>query len=378
VLRSLRGRFDPSTFMPRTVGSFILFHPWQDIEGLSRNLEAMRRERVESLFHSLNFNDMRFHPGVPLYHLAERDGLLARVEQGRVQDVPLSGYFSELPWRFEDPDAAGVHALWSTLERHIVERIGLLEACVSSPRTRPDRARAGIEELASLMSSRVLPPSRHRSLAAGSRSNTGHPRPIPGGRAFADDLPSLLASLEDLGSLEQTRLTIWGPEPTMVEALPDLVSAARRQNPHEVELLTNGRMLVYPWYSQKLAAAGLDLATATLHSADSTLHDGAVRVDGAFEQALTGLKVFASQGGATAIAAVVGPENAGALTLFPPLARSLGARELRFIVPVHGLDLSSLDDLRRDLAAALSGARSLGISAGFDHELSFRWLADEP
>ncbi|MFH1437793.1 MAG: hypothetical protein ABIJ56_18945, partial [Pseudomonadota bacterium] len=50
AIHRLRQSFDPRTFMPQTVGSFILFHPWQTMEGLKRNVEEMLATKIAGLF----------------------------------------------------------------------------------------------------------------------------------------------------------------------------------------------------------------------------------------------------------------------------------------------------------------------------------------
>ncbi len=357
VLRRLRSRFDPRRFMPGTVGSFILFHPWQDLAGLQVSLDRMREEGVAGLFSSLNLNDLRFHPGVPLYHLALRDGLVGAIQDGSVQDVPLSGYFTEHPWRFRDPAVASLHAAWKSL---------------------------GLAAFASRMKTACLPRNgMHRSVGVGSVSDTRPLRPLADGRVFPDDPAVVVRALEGAGSLEGTRVTIWGPEPTMCESLPEVIGAIKARGAGETDLLTYGRRLAYPWYASSIARSGVDTVTFLLHSHDSRSHDDFVRVAGAFEQALLGMRNVAGLGKTPGrprlgIAAVMGPENVGTVHRIVEVARAVGAREIRLVVPTSGLVLGDPRAMASGLEKILGAADAAGIEVGTDAELSFRWIPLQP
>jgi MoaA/NifB/PqqE/SkfB family radical SAM enzyme len=378
ALGRLRERHDPATFMPTTTGSFILFHPWQTLAGLRSNLEAMRESGVAGLFHTININDIRFHPGVALYHLARRDGLLAPVRKA-VQDVPLGGYFAETPWRFRHEDTSEVHRLFSRMSSRTEDRIGLLEACVGQveerPRSRPDpgEVAGGLDRLTDMVRQEPLPGGPRLLIGIGSRSNVGYPRSLYDGRRFPDRIEPALARIEAIESPARTRVTVGGPEPTMARWLPELLDRIKESGVGEVELLTYGRMLTYPWYVARIAGSGADLVTVILHHPEPTGHDAAVRVEGAFVQATAGLRALSDLGRLTAVAAVMGPENRGRSGDMARLARGLGCAELRLVLPLGNLDLDALDETEREARETVQLGRSLEMRTGFDVELSLRW-----
>jgi len=59
---------------------------------------------------------LRLYPRTPLYHLAERDGLLAeRFEEARPDRAAEQGYDASAPWRFRDPRTEAVFRVASAL-----------------------------------------------------------------------------------------------------------------------------------------------------------------------------------------------------------------------------------------------------------------------
>jgi hypothetical protein len=314
---------------------------------------------------------MRFHRGVALYHLAGRDGLLLPVEERPVQEVPLGGYFAESPWTFRSAEVGAVRRLFNVLANHTDDRIGLLEACVRHVEEHgdacpdPSEALREIDRIVDRITEWPLPRSGSRTiLGIGASTNVGHPRDLWNGRTFTEDMDEALRHLDGLRIDGHTRLTIGGP---------DLVARARARGPAEVEVLTNGRMLAYPWFLARLAAAGADLVTVLLHHPVADGHDAAVRVPGAFEQMTGGIRAYARLGRRAAVMAVAGPENRGRLVEMAHLASALGAREFRVAVPLGSLDLGCLGATLDEITAAAREASSLGLAAGFDREMSLGW-----
>ncbi len=391
VLRRLRERHPDSRFMDRTVGSLILFHPWQTLAGLRRNLAAMVDEGIGSLFWRINVNDVRFHPGVALYHLAARDGLLGDPDEPSVQEVPLGGYFTEYPWIFRHRSAARVHALYTHLQNDTNERIGLLESCLRLVEERPDVDLTGPEVaagLARLAAIAAREPGSARGpvhvVTVSSVPNVGYPRDL-----FAD-LPALTtdqqlrAELERLQPGADARVVLAGAEPAMRDDLRAWIRTAAGANPGETELLTYGRKLAYPRFVAGLMGAGLDRLSVLVHHPTAAGHDAAVRVPGAFDQAVGGLAQFAvladhvaGAGGArvrAGLAPVIGPENRGALEDFVHLAQRLALAELTFLMPLANLPLDQLGALADELEAVLDLARRRGLVAGVLHGPGPGWV----
>ncbi len=385
VLRDLRRDHDPGVFMPATVASLILFHPWQTLARLRESLDGLVEQGIEQMFETVNLNDVRFHPGVPLYHLARRDGLLGPADAVEVQDVPLGGYFAEEPWRFAHDDTASVHALYTRLHMGTSQRISLLEACVRSVEhdegAEPDRVWAGLDRLAVRVATEVVPGTvPHRILRVGAASNVRHRRDLWRGWRFTEGLTEALAEAREFEHLHDGRVTVAGPEPTLLPWLPDLTARLAGWGAR-VELLTHGRMLTYPRYGARLLAAGVSQVSVLLHSHRAEVHDEAVRVAGAFQQATTGLGQLARLGRAsgtrTALVAVLGPENRGELAGMVDLAVQLGASELRLAAPLANLDLGRLDATGAEADEVLSSARAAGLGAGYDPHLSLHWVGGD-
>jgi len=383
VLRRLRGRHDPARFMPETVGSFILFHPWQTVAGLRLNADALRRECVEELFATVNINDVRFHAGVALYHLARRDGLLGGAGGQQIHDIPLGGYFAEEPWRFQDAAAATVHGLYTALMDRTHQRVALLDRCVRVVERNPEatfdarRVTVGLERLTRRFERAPLRvPGERIVLAVGRRSNVGYrPQLYPEG--LPDSQEAAVAALDERGPIEGRTVTLAGPEPTLLKWLAPLATEIRGRGAAQVELLTHGRMLAYPRYAASLAAAGVTGITVLLHHAHPSEHDRAVRVPGAFEQAVDGIKrvVWLRRRGrqlTPSVAVVVSRANLGVLDDMAELAAGIGAAELRFIMPWTTVEFSELAATAAELDLAGARARGLGLAVGFDRELSFR------
>ncbi len=79
-------------------------------------------------------------------------------------------------------------------------------------------------------------------------------------------------------------------EPTLHPSLPRFVHRARRTGYRSIGLVTNGRRLSYPAYSQSLLDAGLTEVTVSIHGHDRRSHDALTRAPGAFEQTRAALE----------------------------------------------------------------------------------------
>ncbi|MBM4372391.1 MAG: radical SAM protein, partial [Deltaproteobacteria bacterium] len=83
-------------------------------------------------------------------------------------------------------------------------------------------------------------------------------------------------------------------EPTLNDALPDLVGEAAAAGFHTVALITNGRRLAYTAYTELLLRRGLNRVTVSIHGPDAVVHDGLTGVRGSFDQTLRGLRNLAA------------------------------------------------------------------------------------
>lgn len=87
-----------------------------------------------------------------------------------------------------------------------------------------------------------------------------------------------------------TRLNLHGGEATLRDDLPNIAVLARRIGFSHVTLVTNGVRLSDSSYARKLAACGIDEFRFSLHGSTAELHDKILRLPGAFDKALAGIK----------------------------------------------------------------------------------------
>ena len=90
-------------------------------------------------------------------------------------------------------------------------------------------------------------------------------------------------------------LVIMRGEPTLRPDLPALARAARKLGYRLVQIQTNGRMLAYAAYLDRLVDAGVDFFEISLFGASATIHDEVSAEAGAFEQTLAGLRHLAAR-----------------------------------------------------------------------------------
>lgn len=95
--------------------------------------------------------------------------------------------------------------------------------------------------------------------------------------------------LDQLWAIGIPHIVFTGGEPTLRSDLPELIRHAE-QNGQITGLNTNGRRLRDAAYLQALVDAGLDHVQITFESADSSIHDQMVGMNGAWQQTLEGVK----------------------------------------------------------------------------------------
>ncbi|PRP97490.1 Cyclic pyranopterin monophosphate synthase 1 [Enhygromyxa salina] len=167
-------------------------------------------------------------------------------------------------------------------------------------------------------------------------------------------------------------LVIMRGEPTLRPELAKLAQAARRIGYRLVQIQTNGRLLCYPDYLDRLVRAGVDFFEVSLFGARASTHDAISADEGAFDQTVAGLRLLAARpqlGHLVTIAVLAA--NLDELVAMVELVAELGlARvQLNFTRPVR-VDgrwrtevLARLDDAGPAIRAALRRARALGLAA---------------
>lgn len=167
-------------------------------------------------------------------------------------------------------------------------------------------------------------------------------------------------------------LVIMRGEPTLRPELAKLAQAARRIGYRLVQIQTNGRLLCYADYLDRLVHSGIDFFEVALFGATAATHDAISRDEGAFAQALAGLRALAGKPDVGHLVSVaVLAANLHELVACAELVHELGLRRIQFNftrpVQVDGRwrtdVLARLDDAGPHIRAALSRARSLGLAA---------------
>lgn len=167
-------------------------------------------------------------------------------------------------------------------------------------------------------------------------------------------------------------LVIMRGEPTLRPDLPKLAHAARRLGYRLVQIQTNGRMLCYAPYLERLVRAGVDFFEVSLFGASAATHDAISAEAGAFEQTVGGLRLLAERPHLGHLVTVgVVAANVHELEQCATLVAELGLRRIQFNftrpVRVEGRWrselLAHLDEAGPQIRAGLARARSLGLSA---------------
>lgn len=86
------------------------------------------------------------------------------------------------------------------------------------------------------------------------------------------------------------RLILSGGEPTLHPDYLELIAYGAELGYDWIQTVSNGRMFSYRSFASRAVAAGLCEATFSMHGHRAELHDGLVGVEGAFEQALAGMR----------------------------------------------------------------------------------------
>lgn len=100
----------------------------------------------------------------------------------------------------------------------------------------------------------------------------------------------IIAEMRGARSRRRTYLEIIGGEPTIRPDFAYLVSTARKLGFPDIGMATNGRMLSYPDYAEKIIDAGLTEIIFSIHGADAKSHESLTRAPGSFRQLLRGIR----------------------------------------------------------------------------------------
>ncbi|MEZ4372596.1 MAG: radical SAM protein [Polyangiaceae bacterium] len=93
-----------------------------------------------------------------------------------------------------------------------------------------------------------------------------------------------------------SKLWLGGGEPTLRKDLLATIRTARKLGYSDVKLQTNGMLLAYPEFVQKLCAAGLTEVSFSLKGADAASHDRLTATPGCYELLVKGIELCRATG----------------------------------------------------------------------------------
>jgi hypothetical protein len=138
--------------------------------------------------------------------------------------------------------------------------------------------------------------------------------------------------------------------------------------------------MLYPAVAETLAAAGAGGFLVKVHSHRPHVHDRICRVAGALRQTLQGAARLRSLRDSMGVplslgfALIAGDHNRDSLADMVDLAADEGADEVRFIVPMGGLNLRRVGALTGRLVRAMEHAAGRGVPARTDPSFSLKWI----
>jgi len=387
VIERLRDSFDPGFFMPATVGSFILFHPWQTVAGLRENIRSFLSEGIHGLFTTLNFNDIRINQDVAMYKLAEAQNCLLPAAGRNVNEIPLGGYFTEHPWVFKDKRIKQIHTLYTRLAPKVTARIGLLEAlCDYAENSRCKSESTDGEKIAPLLEGLYSLLLRYHwqkdsegvPIYIGDTCNSSCQYCIYEQARFMKGLPAARKSSDAvLAKGQKPVVTIAGREPTILPWLIPFIRELKKKTLRRIQLVTNARRCVYPQYTESLLRAGVSDFLIKFFSWQPNVHDQITRCPGSFRQSVAGIGELKRSAKSlsipvrVALLVVVSDAVINELNETILFAQKIGVDEIRFVYPMGAINLAALKDSVRKLEAVLSRPGGPRLRVGTDPRFSF-------
>ena len=107
------------------------------------------------------------------------------------------------------------------------------------------------------------------------------------GNLTTEQVKSLLDAGREKGC---TQVVLTGGEPTVRPDIIEVIRYAKDAGYKDVQLQSNGRMLSYKEFCERLLGAGATSFMLGIHGHNSEIHDFLVRSPGAFEQAVQGVR----------------------------------------------------------------------------------------
>jgi MoaA/NifB/PqqE/SkfB family radical SAM enzyme len=103
------------------------------------------------------------------------------------------------------------------------------------------------------------------------------------------DTNSIKRELKEKSNEGYDTVCFSGGEPTIRNDILDLIQYSRLRGYDEIQIITNGRMLMYQKFAHKLIEAGLNTILFSVHGPTQGVHDGLTQVTGSFNQTMRGI-----------------------------------------------------------------------------------------
>ncbi len=357
--------------------SLILFHPWTTPGSLLESGETLRAHGLSDFFHDITRNRLRLYPRLPIHTLAKSEGLVVDDWEGAEasQTARSKGYSVDIAWRFADPRAAIAYEtcrrLRATLggETEISQLVSVAQWTDGFDRDdQPDveeaprsvEATLGVlatcfdELLGASCGDRAAP-----VLFAGPCNNACNGCENRD-RFFPDDAEALRERV-DAARAGGHPLMLAGREPTLHPDFVSLVARARGAEGRRVGVVSNGRRFSYGRFTADAVRAGLSDASVKVFAARAAEADAIARVDGAFQQALSGVDNLLRVGVRVEMRV---PLHAGALATLPELAalaQRHGVAAIRVEMALVSLGLDQLEPAEAAVRELASACEKVGV-----------------
>jgi len=174
--------------------------------------------------------------------------------------------------------------------------------------------------------------------------------------------------------LEEGRLhganevVLTGGEPTVRPDILEIVSYAKNLGYDFIQLQTNGRMLYYKDFCEKLVKAGVTEFSPAIHGPNAKVHDYLVQSPHAFEQAVQGIKNLKELGQYIIMNSVINKINYAMLPETAELFVNLNVDQYQFaFIHCVGNAKKNIDLLlprKSDVMPYVHKALDIGIDAG--------------
>lgn len=380
ILHSFREIFPLELFMSETVGSFILFHPWQTIDGLEENVRSMFETQMDGIFKTLNFNNLRIIPSTPIHKLAASEGLLVKLPEGEICPVPLGGYYTENPWRFKSKDVERIWELFTLLQPIITDKIGLLNATIKTIKTSSGinpfnhSVISGIKKLSHTIHELAeSAASRRKTIYIGCKCNQNCLNCIFNNRKMEVDVDKIKREFKS-----SSHVLIAGREPAMLKEIAELIKFIKNKGAKKISILTNGRILCYKNYAKILHMVGVSEFIIKIFSHKREVHNKITRTNNSFEESLQAIKNLKNQENATgkkdliSLLVPICRSNLNDIREIIKFARENEVKKIYLAFPASTLPFETVETIPQIISNIATEAKSCSIHLYTEPEFSFK------